>query len=413
MSVSHPIRPISVSELPEFAGIGEQAFNSNWPTEGFLELERLTFEPERSLAAFDGEAMIGSAEILSFNLTVPGGEVSAAGVTGVAVLPTHRRRGVLSALMRRQLADVAAGPEPVAALFASEAAIYGRYGYGAASNRLHYKVKRGEGQVRVRDGAPPLRLVEPKAALPRLRSVFEAFRTSRPGIMSRSQGYWDAKISDPEFWREGRSPERCLLAEDESGPRGYALYSTKPDWGADGLPAGVLYVHEAIGLDLASTTALWADLLSRDLVTEVEVWSRPVDDPLLYLLADPRRARASYRDAMWIRLIDLPAALTRRCYSAPVDLVIEVTDDLLPANAGRWRLQAGGLADPAKPSCDRTTDEPDLMLPVSALGAGYLGGIRLGAMAATAVITEQRPGAVAELSAAMSWDPAPWSVTAF
>ncbi len=413
MSTSYPIRPISEPELPQFLRVGEQAFNSTWPPEGFLELERLTFEPERSLAAFDGDELIGTAEIMSFAMTVPGGEVRTAGVTGVAVLPSHRRRGVLSSLMRRQLADIAAGPEPVAALFASESVIYGRYGYGPASNRLHYKLKRGEGQVPAAAGAPSLKIVEPKAGLASMMPVFEAFRTSRPGALSRNQGYWESRIFDAEWIRDGHSPERCLVAEDESGPRGYAIYSTKPDWGADGLPGGVLYVHEAIGLDLATTSALWADLLSRDLVNEIEIWSRPVDDPLLSLLSDPRRTRASYRDSIWIRLVDLPEALTRRCYSAQVDVVLEVTDDLLPANAGRWRLQAGGPAGSTKPSCERTTEDPDLVLPVSALGSAYLGGVRLGALAATNIITELRPGAARELSAAMWWDPAPWALTSF
>jgi predicted acetyltransferase len=412
MSASYPIRPISEQELPQFAVVGEHAFNSNWPRDGFLELERMLFEPERSLAAFDGEEMIGTAEIISFEMIVPGGEVPAAGVTGVAVLPSHRRRGVLSSLMRQQLADIAAGPEPVAALFASETMIYGRYGYGIATHRLTHRFKRGV-VVPVPPGAPRLRIVVPGEGRAAMRSVYETFRVTRPGMMSRSEGYWNAMLADPEWNREGNSPMRCLLAEDESGPRGYALYSTKPDWGPDGLPTGTLSVHEAFATDLPATRALWADLLSRDLISEIIVWTRPVDDPLLYLVSDPRQARPVYRDGLWIRLTDLQAALTRRCYSAPVDVVIEVTDEVLPANAGRWRLQAGGLTDTAKPSCERTTAEPDLLLPVAALGAAYLGGIRLGALAEVGVITEQRAGAAAELSAAMWWDPAPWPATSF
>jgi hypothetical protein len=103
----------------------------------------------------------------------------------------------------------------------------------------------------------------------------------------------------------------------------------------------------------------------------------------------------------------------QRSYSAAVDVVIEVTDQQLPANAGRWRLQAGGRADEAKPSCERTTDEPDLAMPVAALGAAYLGGTRLGGLAAAGIITELSPGALAALSTAMWWDPAPWAATFF
>ncbi len=414
MKASYPIRPIAMSELPHFLRVGEHAFNSNWPTDGFVEWERLVFEPERSLAAFDGDLIIGTTTIMSFELTVPGGaQVSTAGVTGVAVLPTHRRRGVLTSLMGTQLADLAAGHEPVAALLASESVIYGRYGYGMATARFTYTFKRGEVQLNVPADAPPLQLIEPKAALPSLKPVYDAIRATRPGLLTRSDGYWASVLADPEFIRDGRSELRCVLAADESGPRGYALYSAKPSWGDDGIPAQVLSVRELFGIDLATTTTLWQDLLTRDLVGEVHARSRPVDDPLVHQLADPRRARPQYEEGLWIRLIDLPTALTQRSYACPVDVVIEVADEHLPANAGRWHLQTGGLADQVKPSCERTAVEPDLIIPIAALGAAYLGGTRLGSFAAAGHISELRPGAVAELSAAMWWDPAPWAPTTF
>lgn len=413
MSLSYPIRPISMSELPQFVRVGEQAFNSTWPTEPLLEWERLLFEPERSLAAFDGDEIIGTTTIMSFDMIVPGGQVGAAGVTSVSVLPSHRRRGVLSSLMRTQLADVSAGPEPVAALFASESVIYGRYGYGVATRHLSYDIKRGEALLKLPANPPTLRIVDPKSATASLKQVHDAVMATRPGMMSRSNPYWDVMLDDPEFTREGSTPMQCVLATDSSGPRGYALYSVKPEWGADRLPAQVLTVREFFAVDRDATVTLWADMLSRDLVGEVHARSRPLDDPLLYELADPRRTRASYTDGLWIRLIDLPTALCQRRYACDVDVVIEVSDERLPANSGRWRLEAGGLADEGKPICERTTDEPDVALPVSALGAAYLGGTRLGGLAAAGQITEVRPGAVAALSAAMWWDPAPWAPTGF
>ena len=413
MSPSYPIRPIGMSELPQFIRVGEHAFNSTWPTEQFITWEQMVFEPERSLAAFDGQEIIGTTTIMSFDLIVPGGEVGAAGVTSVAVLPSHRRRGVLTSLMNTQLRDVSAGTEPVAALFASESVIYGRFGYGTATNHLSYNIRRGENLLAMPASPPRLRIVEPKSALSSLKQVYDAVRATRPGMMSRYKAYWDVMLDDPEFVREGSSPTHCVLAEDDSGPRGYALYSAKPTWGPDGLPAQVLTVRDLFGIDREATLTLWADILSRDLVGEVIVGSRPLDDPLLHELADPRRTRASYSDGLWIRLIDLPAALTQRKYSCDVDVVIEVIDDRLPANSGRWRLQAGGLGDEGKPTCERTTAEPDLTLPVRVLGAAYLGGTRLGGLAAAGYITELRPGAVAALSAAMWWDPAPWAPTHF
>ncbi|HLQ56601.1 MAG TPA: sterol carrier protein domain-containing protein, partial [Streptosporangiaceae bacterium] len=192
-----------------------------------------------------------------------------------------------------------------------------------------------------------------------------------------------------------------------------------------------LNVREMIALDPAAATALWGDLLSRDLVGEVRARLRPVDDPLLYLLADIRRARTQLVDGLWIRLVDVGRALAQRQYARAVDVVIDVTDELLPQNAGRWRLQASpaqaspaqastaqastAQASPAqaRASCDRTSASADVVLPVQSLGAAYLGGTGLGALARAGLATEARPGALAELSAAMSWDPPPWSPMIF
>jgi predicted acetyltransferase len=158
---------------------------------------------------------------------------------------------------------------------------------------------------------------------------------------------------------------------------------------------------------------LWTDLLTRDLIDEVVARQRPVDDPLLGMLTDRRRARAHVTDGLWIRLTDVPAALRQRRYSCAADVVIEVTDELLPANAGRWRLQCPGPADDGTASCERTTAAADIAAPVAVLGAGYLGGTRLGALAAAGLVTECTHGALARLSAAMYSDPAPWCPSMF
>jgi predicted acetyltransferase len=220
-------------------------------------------------------------------------------------------------------------------------------------------------------------------------------------------------VADPQFVRHGMSPQKCLLAVDDSGPRGYALYRTKPDWGDDGLASGSLAVRELISTSPGATVALWSDLLSRDLIGEVTARMRPVDEPLLDMLADRRRARAQVTDGLWVRLTDVPAALCQRAYSSAVDLVIEVSDELLPANAGRWRLQCPGPTEEGAASCERTTAAADVVLPVSALGAGYLGGTRLTGLAAAGLVSERTDGAVARLSAALYADPAPWCPSLF
>jgi predicted acetyltransferase len=419
MTDAYPIRPVSDDEAAAFYAVPAHAFHSASPAQG-LERELVTFEAQRSLAAFDGPSIVGTAVAYSFRMTVPGGPASVAGVSAVSVLPTYRRRGVLSAMMRRQLADIRANGEAVAALFASEPGIYGRFGYGCASEMLRFTIQRGEGVLRRQSAAADpgsgqgqvrIRGAEPEQARPELAKVYDTLLGLRPGMMARDERWWTSALADPDWDRDGSSPLHAVLAEDDFGPRGYALYSAQPQWTSEGVPSGILTVRELVSVDPGATAALWADLLSRDLIGEVKARLRPVDDPLLQLLADRRRARASLSDGLWVRLTDVPAALTQRRYACGIDVVIDVTDELIPANSGRWRLQADGPGDWAR--CGRASAAADLALDVQALGAVYLGGTRLGALAAAGQVAERRPGAVAALSTAMSWDPAPWCPVIF
>jgi predicted acetyltransferase len=455
MTTAYPIRPIDADEFPAFHAVMEHAFNSSHPTDPEVRHELTIFEFDRSLAAFDGAEPVGTAGVLSFRMAVPGGAAAVAGVTAVSVRPSHRRRGILSGLMRRQLADIRDRGETVAALFASEPGIYGRYGYGVASAELDLRIRRGEGGLRNPPSvpgaagtacAPRLRSVEPGDAVAALAAVYDGVFRRRPGMFARNDRWWDYILWDPEHQRSGRSPLRCVIAEDDAGPRGYALFSVRPEWGEHGIPAGELQVRELMATDPAAHAAIWGDVLTRDLVAEVRARMRPADEPLLYLLDDSRRARPHLLDGLWVRLVSLPGALARRRYACPVDVVIEVADDLFAENAGRWRLRtadpaaeadpgteacpgteagpggAGGAGGPdaaARPAaglaaiCERTTAPADVALPVRALGAAYLGGTRLGALAAAGQVTDLRPGALATLSAALAWDPAPWCPAGF
>jgi predicted acetyltransferase len=426
MADPYPIRPITAEEYAAFRLVHEHAFNSgpartaDWP--------RMTrqFEADRSLAAFDASlpanaGLVGTAGAYSLRMSVPGAVLAIAGVTAVSVMPTYRRRGILRSLMRRQIADIAArGEECAAALWASETPLYGRYGYGRASSHAFFRFGRGEGAIGAiapTDQAPALRLAAPADAATELAKVYETVLPGQPGFFARDEDWWDRVLSDPGEERHGFGPLRCLIAEGRAdtaragtggaGVRGYALYSTAARW-EDGtfLADCSLVVRELVAADPAAGAALWGDLLSRDLVTEVIADLRPADDPVLYQLVDPRRARPRVADSLWVRIIDLPAALARRAYACPVDVVLEVTDELLPENAGRWRLAADGPDGGV--SCDRTSERADVTLDVRELGAVYLGGTRLGALAAGGLVSEARPGTLRRLSAAMTWDPAPW-----
>jgi predicted acetyltransferase len=417
----YPIRPVSPDEFGDFHTVSMHAFHGSPQSEQDRELVLSRLEFDRSLAAFDGPVQVGIAAAYSFQLSVPGAvTLPAAGVTWVGVLPSHRRRGVLSSLMRRQLTDVRDRGEPVAVLWASEAIIYPRFGYGRAMWHADLTVHRGEGALATRAPADPglrLRLAEPAAVLPELAKVYDAVLPSRPGFVARNEAWWGSTIYDPPEQRGGATPLYCALAEDGTGPRGYALYTGQGRWDSGtSLPDGVVTVRELMSADPAAGAVLWGDLLGRDLTTEFSIRRRPVDDPLLYQLADPRRARPRLKDGLWLRIIDVPGALARRRYSGPVDVVIEVRDDLLPSNAGRWRLAtSGGEGSGLEASCvpAAASAPADVTLDVTELGAAYLGGTRIGALAGAGLVAERRPGAVRQLSAAMSWDPAPWCPVMF
>ncbi|HUK69354.1 MAG TPA: GNAT family N-acetyltransferase [Streptosporangiaceae bacterium] len=416
MDEPYPVRPITEDEFAGMYAIDEHAFHTPWPAEPEIQHFSERFEFDRSLAAFDGAVIAGSACVFSIRLGVPGAVLPAAGVSGVSVLPPHRRRGILRSLMTRQLADIHDRDEPIAALWASEAGIYGRFGYGMASTHASFNIRRGDGRLTPDAPSDPgllLRIAEPRRARQELAKVYDALLPYRPGSFIRDDRWWDAVLYDPGYRRDGSTPLRCLLAEDASGPRGYALYAASPHWDDDGIPGGTIRIRELMADGPAAAAALWRDLLSRDLTGSVVARNRPIDDPLLHLLADPRRARARFRDGLWIRLVDLPAALTQRRYAAAADVVIEVADEACPWNTGRWRLRAQGPTGAAVAECGPTGDPADLRMPVAALGAAYLGGTGLGALAGAGVIKELRPGAVAAASAALSWDPAPWCPMVF
>jgi predicted acetyltransferase len=414
----YPIRPVSPDEFDTINTVDLHAFHGSPLTPDDRELVVARLEFDRTLAAFDGTTPVGTAAAYSFQLAVPGPQtVLAAGITWVSVLPSHRRRGVLSSMMRRQLADVRDRGEPLAVLWASESVIYSRYGYGRAMWETDLTLYRGEGRLARTapdEGGLRLRLADPTAALPELAKVYDAVLPSRPGFIARNEAWWRGPVYDPPEHRQGTSPLHCVLAEDDSGPRGYALYSAVSRWDRDtSLPDSTLNVREMVGADAAASAALAADLLSRDLTAEFHFRGRPVDDPLLYQLADPRRARQRLKDGLWVRIIDVPGALARRRYSSPVDAVLQVRDELLPSNAGRWRLttdgaapDGGGLAATCVPA--PASAAPDVVLDVTELGAVYLGGTSLGALAGAGLVTEGRPGAVRQLSAALTWDVAPW-----
>ncbi len=416
MTDSYPLRPISAEEYPAFTAVLGEAFLEPWPPEAAA-VERGVLELDRTIAAVDGGDIVGTATSYSFVLTVPGASARAAGISGISVRPSYRRRGILTAMMRHQLGDARSRGEATAILFASESGIYARYGFGLASWHQRLQIARSDGALRTgavlgQAGDVSLRAVQPAQARDKLAQVYASALPGRPGMLARDDRWWDSMLADPPALRDGMSPLRGLLAEDATRPVGYALYQTKPSW-QDGVAAGTLRLRELVASDPAAIAALWSDLLDRDLVSEVVAPSRPIDDPLLAMLADPRRAHAQVSDALWVRLIDLPAALCQRRYATGIDVVLDVIDPVLPENAGRWHLHSCESANGGETVCERTSRPADVLLTVQAVGAAYLGGASFGQLAGAGHVRELTPGAAGRLAAAMSFDPAPWTCQIF
>jgi predicted acetyltransferase len=395
------MRPITDDEWPAYWHTITHTFHTD-VREDESDQDRSVFEPERSLAVFDGDAVVATTGIFSRDLSIPGAVVPAAHVTMVSVLATHRRRGLLNRMMRRQLRDVAdAGREPIAVLWASEEAIYGRYGYGPASWQIAIDADTRE--VRLPTTAPSgrLRLVAPHDAVETLSHVYDTVRPRRPGFSSRPGEWWPHRLTDIERHRDGASSRRCVLHETAEGVTGYALYRVKKNWDDTG-PNAEVRVEELVAADPAARAELWRFLFDLDLSRRISAWALPVDEPLFHWVDNPRRLDRTYGSALYVRVVNLPTALAARRYAAPVDLVFEVTDELLPENAGRWRL----TGDAEKARCERTTEPADLTLGIRELGAAYLGGTPLGYLASAGLV-EGRPEAIAAASAAFGWHIAP------
>ncbi|WP_320069305.1 GNAT family N-acetyltransferase [Micromonospora sp. RTGN7] len=398
-----PVRVGHGDDSDELVRLIEIAFHTTLGEE-LREAERGTWEPERSLLIHDGPDLVAHVSAFTRELTVPGATVPAAHVSGVAVLPTHRRRGLLTRLMRRQLRELRdAGREPVAVLWASEGRIYPRFGYGLAARELTIECATTELRLPAVGAAEGrLRLDRPASRQPELARLYDRVRADRPGWSDRDDRWWRYVLGDPTAERGGATERHVALHEGpDGGIDGYALWRSRRGSDQAG-PYGVTIVEEMVAATPVARLALWRLLVSLDLVRRLS-YRGPVDEPLLFLVDEPRRLEARLADALWVRVVDVPAALAARRYAAAVDLVVEVTDDLLPENAGRWRLTGG----PDGARCVPTDRPADLACDVRALGELYLGGTGLTALADAGRVDERRPGALAAAGPAFTWHRAP------
>ena len=387
------------------------AFDTTPETDAVVPLT-LTWDRTVGVESPDG-ALASVHASFAFQLPVPGATVPCSGLTWVGARPDQRRRGLLHSMIDTHFERSLARGEPVSALFAAEHAIYGRFGYGSACDDVRLKLRRG---VVLRDvpGSDDLSVrfdtVDVDRHTPVVDAVHRAAGAGRPGWITRDTAEHQRRaLADPPAWRDGGETLRIVTVLDDDGSaRAYATFRRKENW-ADGGPAGTVRVREAAAVDAAAAHRLWSFLLDLDLMATVESPMLPADDPLLLLLVDQRGAQPRLTDNVWVRLLDLPVALAGRRYSAPLDVVLEVTDTRRPANAGRWRLSTGerGGDGAWSASATRTDDDADLLIDIRELGAAYLGGRSVAAQARAGLVSERTAGAVQATAAAFSWPVAP------
>ncbi len=400
------VRPLQDGELRQlYTNLGV-SFGFDAIDTGFDNFAQ-TAELDRTRCAFDGERMVGTLSAYSLDLTVPGGSLLTSGTTWVTVLPSHRRRGALREMMRAHLEDTRDRGEPMAALWASESGIYIRFGYGMAAYSCSFEIATDRAQFASEpETAGSMRLLTPEEAASELPPIYDSWwgrASSVPGNRGRSAVWWKHHLFwDPRSEREGASEKRFAVYEEAGQARGFIIYRVRSK-SQDRRPAGRLEILNLHGLDGSAEAALWRFALDVDLMRTVEFHNAPVDSVLPHVLADPRQLKLGLADGLWLRPIDPAAMLAGRRYSIDGRLVMEVSDEQCPWVAGRYEL----VVESGRAECKPSGAEPDLLLSAEALGAVYLGGIRLAALARAGRVAAT-PDSLRRADLMFSWDPLPW-----
>lgn len=399
------IRVRTTRNLEEFeAAIGAigHYFGGPRSADSAERFERL-LPTDRMHAAFDGDAIVGGAGVFPLDLSVPGGKLPCACVSVVGVLPTHRRRGILGRMMRAQIDDIRRRGEPIAALWASEETIYGRYGYGLAAQDVIIAAPRVRAALRpelpARTGIA--RLIDHDEAVRVFPRIYDRVARRSPGFISRSKPWWELRqLDDRRDQRHGSGELNRLLLEIDGKPVGYALYRIKLRF-EDATNKSHVQVVEAIGETPEATRELWRYLLSIDWVDEIHCELLPADHPLFLLVQKPNRLGWKVYDGLWVRLVDVGAALAGRALAGDGRVTFDVrADPLIPENVGTWTVQ-GGVAR-------RSRLRADVALDVQALGSVFLGGFSFADLVRAGRVEEVARGGIERADALFRTDAKPW-----
>ncbi|MCV0403215.1 MAG: GNAT family N-acetyltransferase [Chloroflexi bacterium] len=402
------VRPYDGSAR-DFIAAAETAFGEHIRDDDAAAWEAM-LELDRTLGTFDGDRLVGTAGAFSFDLTIPGGVLPAAGITMVGVQPTHRRKGALRRMMRMQLDDVHDRGEPLAILWASEGSIYQRFGYGLASLRARIGIQRDRAAfARPHLPAGSIRFVDVDEAKRLFPAVHDALLPDRPGFFGRTPAFWDSQVFyDPEHWRHGAGAAFHVVHEVDGVADGYARYRIRDEWDDSG-PKSTLLVNEVLATNAVAHLDLWRYLLDVDLIGRIEAWNLPPDEPLMLAVLEPRRLGLALADGLWLRVVDVASALAGRRYRTDGGLTVQVQDAFCPWNEGRWSLRV----EAGIPIVEPTDAAADIACDVSDVAAAYLGGFTFRQLSEAARVTELSPGGVARADALFATDRAPWCPRVF
>lgn len=386
------IRPIVADEVPAYLSRMHSAFYASVLSSEGVEARRPLLDETRSLGVFEDGALIGTGDAISLQLTLPGhGSIAAAGLASISILPTHRRRGLFTELLRRQIEEARAEGEAVAILFASEGGIYGQFGFGVATFQAAIRLASLRAAFGAAVDLSGLRMVERGSALELLQAIAERATSAQVGAVGRSPTWWRYASRPPA----GGEPEvEAVVRAEEDG---FVIYRRKVD---ESTWRGTLHVELLLTTSPAAYAALWRYCLDVDLIDHVVAPNRSVEEPLRFLLADPRAMESTVSDGLWLKLLDVEAALNNRGYAGDGRVVLQVDDQFCPWNSGSYAIEGG--------RCRRTDADAALAMPAAALGACYLGGVRFGTLAAAGVVRELRPGAAARADELFASGGTPW-----
>ena len=389
------MRTVTTDEFVQWLRVEARAYGNRLDVDP--EVLRPHFDLDRSIAVFDHGNIVGGAHSHRLEMSIPGASAIIAGVANIFVQPTHRRQGLMSRMMHHQLEDIHERGEPLAALFATESNIYGRFGYGIGSLHERWMIDRQYNQYRrPYETCGRIVFVDPVDITKEFPEVFRRSTMDRPGVFQRAPHQWEQDSQALEHRQGG--PGGLFYAAYEDGGRvdGYVKYRTS---------GTTLVVIELMAATKEANTALWRYCFDVDLVSCTEALKRPVDDPLPWMLANPRRLQRSTRDGMWVRLIDVAASLKLRHYMQCDRLVLEVRDELCPWNEGRFELE--GSSEGAV--CRASSSSPDLVLAVSDLASAYLGAVSFSTLSQAGLVDEHTPGALLRADRMFAVRYQPWT----